>query len=576
MIKHLHIFACEYFRQELETLLQEAAFRHVRCDFFPADCDHPCQNRQMLELSKDLGDTPCILLGGGCLSQLKNQPCQIHALEQCFELLAGTQQVQAYIAAGAHLFSPGMLAQWDHFCTHSGFTAATARDFFADSTQKLVLLDTGVDETAAQRLADLSKDLGLAAERIVVGLDYLRLSVQHLLSKQQQMAVQEKDRQLADYAMVNDLVSRITSLTEEKHVIAQVLELFSMFCAPQVVAYLPQKNDEAGEMVLSASTTNRQKLQQDLLALRGTYQLNAEAQGFYIKIERCGQVLGAVAVLDIAFPQYQQHYLNLGLSVAPVVALAVSNARTYQQHLEAEAQVQQLNEVLQERLISVNALNKELEAFTYSVSHDLRAPLRSLDGFSNMLLRDYIDKLDNRGEHLLTRLRANAQHMGQLIDDLLRLSRLTRTEPNKSTCNLSDIVSELAADLQQTDATRQVDFEIQPQTTTVCDAALLKIVLENLVGNAWKYTSKKNHPNIAFGSMQQNEETIFFLRDDGDGFDMAYADKLFSPFQRLHSEVDFPGTGIGLATVQRIILRHGGRIWAEATPGKGASFFFTL
>jgi signal transduction histidine kinase len=220
--------------------------------------------------------------------------------------------------------------------------------------------------------------------------------------------------------------------------------------------------------------------------------------------------------------------------------------------------------------------NKELESFSYSVSHDLRAPLRAIDGFSSSLLQDYAEQLDDTGLDYLQRIRSATQRMGQLIEDLLNLSRVTRAEMRHETLSLSTLADRVVSDIRKAHADRKVDVTIEKEMKVMGDARLLQIVLENLLGNAWKFTSKSPKAAIQVGSTHQNGETVYFVKDNGAGFDMVYAQKLFGAFQRLHTEKEYPGTGIGLATVRRIIHRHGGRIWAEGEVGKGATFYFTL
>lgn len=245
-----------------------------------------------------------------------------------------------------------------------------------------------------------------------------------------------------------------------------------------------------------------------------------------------------------------------------------------------EEERQKLNEKLErkvlERTAQLQAVNKELEAFSYSVSHDLRAPLRGIDGFSQAVLEDYADKLDDTGRNYLDRVRSETKRMAQLIDDMLNLSRLTRGELNRGTVDLSGLAKSIASSLQEQEPGRRVTFTIEDGLEANGDSRFLQAVMQNLLENSWKYTSKHETAHIQFGSMERNGQCVYFVEDDGAGFDMAYAGKLFGAFQRLHRVTEFPGTGVGLATVQRIIHRHGGEVWAEAEPEKGATFFFTL
>jgi light-regulated signal transduction histidine kinase (bacteriophytochrome) len=234
-----------------------------------------------------------------------------------------------------------------------------------------------------------------------------------------------------------------------------------------------------------------------------------------------------------------------------------------------ESQIQGMN-------LELLAANKELEAFSYSVSHDLRAPLRGIDGFSLALLEDYADKLDEDGRDYLRRVRTATQRMGVLIDDLLSLSRVTRSEMRQERTDLSALAQSIAAELQKTQPERRAEFRIEEGLVALVDSHLIRIALENLLGNAWKFTSKRESACIEFARTHCDGRLTYYVRDDGAGFDPAYASRLFGAFQRLHDKSDFPGTGVGLATVQRIIHRHGGRIWAESAVGRGATFYFTL
>lgn len=243
---------------------------------------------------------------------------------------------------------------------------------------------------------------------------------------------------------------------------------------------------------------------------------------------------------------------------------------------KVEEQIRVLNHDLEERANQLQALNEELAAFSFSVSHDLRAPLRRVDGFSQALLEDYADLLAGDGIDYLHRIRGSVGRMSQLIEDMLLLSQVTRSEMRHDRVDISAIAAEVAEDLRRSSPDRKVEVVIHPSMVADGDPRLLRIALENLIGNAWKFSSVRGDARIEVGHGNADAGEFYFVRDNGAGFDMKHAEKLFAPFQRLHSETEFPGTGIGLATVQRVIRRHGGRIWATGKVDCGATFFFSL
>lgn len=244
------------------------------------------------------------------------------------------------------------------------------------------------------------------------------------------------------------------------------------------------------------------------------------------------------------------------------------------------ADLQEANATLEarveERTCELQASNQELEAFSYSVSHDLRAPLRTIDGFSLALKEDFADLLNEEGLDYIDRVRGGVQRMGMLIDALLQLSRVTRSELQRDKVDLSQLARAVFNEVRAADLEREVSFTAQPGVVVMADPRLMRIALENLIGNAWKFTSKTTGARIEFGSGSQGDQTVYFIRDNGAGFDMQYVDRLFTAFQRLHGDRDFKGSGIGLATVSRIIRRHHGTIWAESELDHGATFYFTL
>jgi signal transduction histidine kinase len=271
---------------------------------------------------------------------------------------------------------------------------------------------------------------------------------------------------------------------------------------------------------------------------------------------------------------------ELGLLTAAFNQMLTQIQEQHQALRASEASLRELSQELEQRVIDrteqLEAVNRELESFCYSVSHDLRAPLRAIDGFSMILMKSFGDNLGAEAHHYLGRVREGSQHMGRLIDDLLKLSRTTRSELKMTTVNLSELASLVANDLTESEPERRVTFRIAPGLVVRADATLMRVMLENLLGNAWKFSRKRLDPLIEVGAATDADRIAYFVRDNGAGFDMKYVDKLFGPFQRLHSVSEFEGTGVGLANVQRIIVRHGGRVWAESIVDHGATFYFTL
>jgi PAS domain S-box-containing protein len=312
---------------------------------------------------------------------------------------------------------------------------------------------------------------------------------------------------------------------------------------------------------------------------QSAFEIYAENQQILEDIKRSLAGENVVSYSEVAgrnFETFYSPFYNSDGSFAGTVGVALDITERRQAELELRKHRDSLEELVAQRTHELAAANKELEAFSYSVSHDLRAPLRSIDGFSHILLDDYGTKLDPTATGYLRRIRTAAQRMAQLIDDLLELSRVTRGELFIEPVNITAMAETIVGDLNAANPERQAKISIEPKLRAQGDVNLLHIMLQNLIANAWKYTGKKAVAEITLGKVDTEQNNIFYIRDNGAGFDMRYANKLFGAFQRLHGSDEFEGTGIGLATVQRIIERHGGKVWGESEIGKGATFYFQL
>jgi len=289
-------------------------------------------------------------------------------------------------------------------------------------------------------------------------------------------------------------------------------------------------------------------------------------------------LLAERAALEARSSQFLTAIIVFGslIAIALVGLASVFIHRDIHARQRAEAKLRQNEERLLRQTQELQAVNTELESFSYSVSHDLRAPLRGIEGFSQVIQENYQDRLDAQGQAYFDRVRAATRRMGQMIDDILNLSRITRKPMRRETVDLAALGRAAAEELQRSDPQRRVAWRFPDSLIVEGDAHLLGIMLQNLLGNAWKFTGKKAEGIIELGRHDGGDAPAYFVRDNGAGFDMAYQEKLFEAFQRLHAAADFPGTGIGLATVQRIVRRHGGHIWARGAVDEGAAFYFTL
>ncbi|WP_373531427.1 PAS domain S-box protein [Vampirovibrio sp.] len=375
-------------------------------------------------------------------------------------------------------------------------------------------------------------------------------------------AIQERTRQLQkSNALLSSIVENVPAMIFFKEAEELRFELFN----------------KAGKALVGFD-------EDDLLLGKNDYDFFPEAQARFF-IEKDRETLRGKSLVDIPEEPLQTRQGELRyLHTKKVPILDDQGEAAYLLGIsvditelkQSQEAIRCLNLQLQTQIHHLNVLNQELESFSYSVSHDLRAPLRTIDGFSQAILEDCAHTLEGDALRYLQRIREGSQQMAQLIDDMLNLSRLARENLNKETINLSALVQQVVVDLQAGEPERQVAIRIQEPLFAEADARLMRAVLENLIGNAWKFTAYSPDACIEFGLTEQHGKPVYFVRDNGAGFDMAYAHQLFGTFQRLHNAAEFAGTGVGLASAQRVIHRHGGEIWAYGEVGKGATFYFTL
>jgi PAS domain S-box-containing protein len=559
MKKRLAILSCENFKAEVTAACESFGFEDVVVVGFPVRCrGQSFVWQDALEgVKRSVGPESDILVIGssGCIppeDSLSLGDAHVHKVNQCFYLFLNKDLVDRFLERKARLLTPGWLGDWKEKTKGIGLDRGTAHAFLGESASSLVLLDTGIDPRSREILREFSDFVGLPSEVVPVGLDYLGLTISHAIARPAQLRLEQELRTFSQAMEQNPCTIVITDLSGAIEYVNPKFCDLSGYTFQEAIGQNPRIL-KSGEMPPDAY----KEMWDTILAgqvWRGEFHNMKKNGDLYWESASISPVRNPDGVIT--------HFI------------AVKEDITDRKRVESERE--QLLTELKRRASELDATNKELEAFSYSVSHDLRAPLRAVDGFSLALLEDYGDQLDEEGKHYLESVRRASQRMAQLIDDLLALSRITRAEMHRDTVDLSEIAHLIADELQKAHPDRRVRFSISPGLKAVADVRLLRIALENLLGNAWKFTSKKEHALIEFGVIEYEGRPSFYVRDDGAGFDSAYADKLFGAFQRLHSASEFPGTGIGLATVQRIIHRHGGHVWATGAIDEGAIFYFTL
>ncbi len=616
MASKLCLLVCQNFLAEAAAIVAEENFADVQVAAFAPTCIRPAGDADTIgrrAAERAAQDCDVAVFGGYCLNGLVTPErgvsgannVQVASVPRCLEFAAPARLVDAQIAAGAYLLTPGWLSHWRRTMTQWGFDQPTAREFFAETTQKLVLLDTGTDAQSDRHLRELADFLALPGEVIPVGLDLLRLRLIRVVLEwrlKQRMDAAARTaahakQQMADYAMAFDLIGGLTDLRHEGEVAAHILDIIAMLCAPARLCYLMLVEGRPGGFFSrAADATFDAAMRERLVEFRGDYALADAGSGFTLRLGNLGETLAVVAVDGLTFPQRGEHYLNLMLSLRPVFVLGILNARTFERLERARSLLQediterrraeaQLNATLAE----LKRSNAELENFAYVASHDLQEPLRMVTSYLQLLEMHYEDQLDSDAHEFIGYAVDGAQRMRQLINDLLEYSRVsTRAAPFAPTdCEL--ILSYVLHDLQESIEECGATITHDPLPTLMADRTQMGQLLQNLITNALKF--RGTAPPVVHVSAHETfevSETLrpaqgrlskvweFSVRDNGIGIAAQDQERIFGLFQRLHTREEYPGTGIGLAVCQKIVERHGGRIWVESAPGQGARFHFTI
>jgi len=604
----LCLLVCQNFLAEVGAIIAEEGYADVQGAACAATCLRPtyaaCYISQRAAEQTER-DCDVILLGGHCLNSIPvpergaagANNVRVVALSRCLELVAPAPLVDAEIEAGAYLLTPGWLQNWRRAMAQWGFDQPTAREFFAETTQKLTLLDTGTDAQTGRHLQELADFLALPTQVIPVGLDLLRLRLIRLVLEwrlQQRadaatQAAASAKQPLADYAMAFDLIGGLTDLNRESDVAAHILDIIAMLCAPARLWYLTFVDGQPGALLSRADDPARDgEMRARLGEFRGDYELADAGSGFTLRLSNPGKTLAVVAVDGLTFPRRSEHYLNLMLSLRPVFVLGIQNARTFE-HLEQARGL--LQEDIMERrraeaqltaaLAELKRSNTELENFAYIASHDLQEPLRMVTSYLQLLEMHLEDQLDSDAREFIGYAADGAQRMRQLINDLLEYSRVsTRAMPFAPT-DCEAILGYVLHDLQGAIAECGATITHDPLPTIMADRTQMGQLFQNLIGNALKF--RGSAPPIVHVSARTTAEVSktakvweFSIQDNGIGIAAPDQARIFGLFQRLHTREEYPGTGIGLAVCQKIVERHGGRIWVESAPGQGARFMFTI
>ena len=582
MAASLHLLVCEYFLKEAEIILLGDGFENVTVSSYPDLCIRPqadCEGMVKRLFAEHGGENRTVILVGACYLLSK----QIVLLKEdsdhrichenlCFYMLAGQGLVDSYLRAGLHLVTAGWLAQWRHHINEWQFDQETARAFFAEGARRLALLDTGVDPEAPGRLQECASFLNLPSEIIPVGLDHFRLVLAQLVQtwrteeaqRQAKLTMDRTNAKLADYVLAMDLLVKLSKIMTEDDAIRAILDLFAMLFGANYVAYVSAGGDRAGTSYSNApGPRDEGRTEAWIRLLKAEDAYATTPTGFCVRVRYQDETLGILITDSIALPQYGQDYLNLALNIVNLFGLAITNARSITRRQKAEDELARSN--------------ADLEQFAFIASHDLQAPLRRIIGCGEVLRESTTSQLDDESRQYLDFMMQSTERMQQLIKGLLTYARVKTSGNPFRMVRLSTVVQQVLDDLAQRLKDTNGTVDVKDLPSVMGDGLQLYQLFQNLIGNALKFIPPGCAPHVVVSSQRREKGmTEISIQDNGIGFDERDLEKIFQPFKRLHSEDEYPGSGIGLAVCQKIVQRHGGTITAHSRPGEGATFVFSL
>ena len=589
-MSRLFLLVCGSYQREVSAALAQDGYGDVIVSTFPSFCGTPTLRSEDLSrsLPDDFGPGDEVhVLGGGCLLgrlDMKTVPghWHVHRMGVCHEMLAGHTLCREEATEGAYLLSSGWLGNWRNRLAGWGFDQDTARKFFSESARSLLLLDTGVLPGSAEELAAFAAFVDLPAESLSVGLDHLRLCLDRIVLQwrletertRQEGSLNKARRELAEYAMSLDLLAGFNQVLTEEETVRKFLDVCTALFAPSEMAFLPMYEGTPGTLAeRRAGPRGTTGLQEKLLKITGEYAWTEATDGFMVRVTFEGNPVGVLFLRDFAFPENAKHYLSLALVLARVFGLALSGARAHQ---ELRLANEELEQRVRRRTAQLGAANRDLEDFCYMISHELRAPLARLEGFSGMIRESVQSQEWDQIDGLAGRLEVSSRRTKTIIDGLLSLTRLALDDLHRSGVDLSLMSREILDGLARDGRRIPPRVTIAEDLVVSADPRMLALAMGHLIDNAVKFMAKNPDAHLHIGAVTGARPLTVFLKDNGAGFDMTQAGNLFTPFSRLHAELDFEGYGLGLAMVRKIVERHGGTIRAESSPGAGATFFFTL